>query len=342
MPNLKKAALLAIAITLVVMTWWEVYLRSRKYPISFDENNALFANNRAMVYEPKNSATVFIGSSRIKFDLDIKTWESITGNHAIQLANTGSDPKPYLNDLANDNNFTGKLVIDVTEGLFFDPGPPDREAIEKIAYYHKITPTQRFSFQVNRVLESSFVFLEEHNFSFNALLDKSGFPKRPTVFSFPIFPVGFTCNTFDRQCFMTPEFVKDTAQQNQMKAVWAFFGSLPGPPPASGKLLDSIFNIVKINIDKIKKRGGDVIFVRTPSSGPVLEEEHKYFPRKIYWDQLLKSTGCKGIYFSDFPAISNFSCPESSHLSPADAIVYTKNLIKYLEEAGWKFYKKPA
>ena len=90
-----------------------------------------------MVYESKDKATVFIGSSRIKFDLDIPTWESLTGNHAIQLANVGSSPRPVMEDLANDPNFKGRLVVDVTEGLFFYPGLAlyDGSTNKKIRYY---------------------------------------------------------------------------------------------------------------------------------------------------------------------------------------------------------------
>ena len=139
---------------------------------------------------PKDQATVFIGSSRIKFDLDIPTWQSLTGNHAIQLANVGSSPRPVLEDLANDKNFKGRLVVDVTEGLFFFPGLAfyDRTTNKKIAYYHDITPTQRFSFQVDRVLESKFVFLDQDNFSMNAMLDHMHIPERDGIYPRSVIP----------------------------------------------------------------------------------------------------------------------------------------------------------
>jgi len=114
-----KAGLLAVAVSIIASISWEFYLRHNRITISFDDNDALWSNKRAMVYEPRDQAVVFIGSSRIKFDLDIPTWEAMTGKHAIQLANVGSDPMPYLEDLANDKNFKGNLVVDVTEGLFF-------------------------------------------------------------------------------------------------------------------------------------------------------------------------------------------------------------------------------
>src|SRR6185295_20255220 len=113
-----KAGLLAIVIAILAAISWEIHLRNDDLKISYDDNSALWANKRAMVYEPADQATVFIGSSRMRFDLDIPLWQRMTGEHAIQLAQDGGDPRPVLTDLANDKNFKGKLIIDVTEGIF--------------------------------------------------------------------------------------------------------------------------------------------------------------------------------------------------------------------------------
>ncbi|MGB5007283.1 MAG: hypothetical protein WBO39_10125 [Ferruginibacter sp.] len=119
-----KAGILALVLVIAALLCWELYVRSRGFDTAFDDNTALWSDKRKMVYEPADKSTVFIGSSRIKFDLDIPTWEQITGDHAIQLACVGSSPVPVLEDLANDKQFAGKLVIDVTEGLFFSKAPP--------------------------------------------------------------------------------------------------------------------------------------------------------------------------------------------------------------------------
>jgi hypothetical protein len=342
--NYKKAGLLALVLTFIALASWEYSLRLKGVTASYDDNDALWANKRAMVYEPRDKATVFIGSSRIKFDLDIPTWESMTGNHAIQLANVGSSPRPVLEDLANDENFKGRLVVDVTEGLFFYPGlvHNDESTNKKIKYYHTITPTAKFSFQVNHLLESQFVFLDQDNYSINAMLDEMDIPNRTGGFS-PLFPMEFDRSSFARQSSMTPQFVADTNLQNKVKAIWMTFARGNTTPPVSGQALDSLLNWVKVQVDKIKSRGGDVIFVRTPSSGPYNMGEHRGFPRKAYWDRLLATTGCQGIYFEDYPAISSFICPEWSHLKPSDAVIYTKNLVKIMsEEKGWSFLKNPA
>src|SRR4051812_26747670 len=114
-----KAGILALILVSACVASWEMFLRHQGRGISYDDGGSLWSNKRKQVYQPTDKATVFIGSSRIKYDLDINTWQNITGDRVIQLANVGSSPRLMLQDLANDPNFKGKLVIDVTEFLFF-------------------------------------------------------------------------------------------------------------------------------------------------------------------------------------------------------------------------------
>src|SRR5471030_1681209 len=114
-----KSAVFALIIVLTFLVSWELYLRHKGATPDYDDGPELWAHTRAMVYEPADKATVFIGSSRIKYDLDIATWENLTKTHAIQLAMVGSSPRHFLTDLAADTGFKGNLVVDVTEILFF-------------------------------------------------------------------------------------------------------------------------------------------------------------------------------------------------------------------------------
>jgi hypothetical protein len=98
--------------------------------------------------------------------------------------------------------------------------------------------------------------------------------------------------------------------------------------------------MVKADVDRITQRGGKVIFVRTPSSGPFWVGEQKGFPRAQYWDRMLAVTGQPGIHFADHPETAHYICPEFSHLSPDDAIDYTKHLITQIEGKGWVFAHK--
>jgi len=331
-PPFSKAAILTLVIVVATLASWEFFLRNKMgLSPDYDDGESLWSDKRAMVYEPSATTTVFIGSSRIKFDLDIATWQALTGKHAVQLAIEGASPRPILEDLANDENFKGNLVVDVTEDLFFSLSPSsDEEPNKNIAYYKKRTPAQRFSFQVNHALESQLVFLDKFNFSLNALLDRLRIPDRHDVLTMPVFPLACARITFGRQDIFTQRFLMDTSMQNEIKGIWTFFDNLDTAAPVSGDKLQAILNSVKASVDKIKARGGQVIFVRTPSSGHSWQREYKGYPRQLYWDRLLAFTGCPGIYFADYPPIAHFTCPEWSHLAQSDAVVYTNHLVQIL------------
>ncbi|MEJ7626479.1 MAG: hypothetical protein WKF35_06440 [Ferruginibacter sp.] len=333
-----KSAALMLFIVVVAIISWEWSLRDKGHKISYDDGSALWANKRDKVYN--SNTTVFIGSSRIKYDLDTETWKKITGEKPVQLAMEGTNSRPILQQLGNDEKFKGRLIIDVTEGLFFSESPGRQSEVTANLEFYKSnhTPAQKSSFLLNKQLESNLVFLDKDAFSLAALMDKIKLPQRQGVFSMPDFPLEFNRVNADRQSYMTPEFLADSNLQNRVKMIWKNMGGGRREPPPTGDTLLNILSNVKISIDKIKGRGGSVLFVRTPSSGPFLMLEEKGFPRKIYWEQLLKFTNTPGIHFLDYKETAHFQCPEFSHLSKSDAVLYTTHLIKTLAtEQHWIF-----
>ena len=341
--NLKKAGILTLVLVLTSIGSWEFYLRHNGNRISYDDGEPLWNDKREMVYEPIDKATVFIGASRNKYDIDIDTWQKITGDHVIQLALEGDSPLPVLDELANDMRFKGKLIVDVTEGIFFSITENNiGEPKEFISDYKKTTPAQRFSFKINHALESVFVFLDKNYFSLNSFIEKLNVPKRKGVITEPFdYPMEAGRITFDRQNIMMEKFLADTTLRNHVIAIWDYYLNKNKEIPPTGRKLDSILTTIKYDCDKIKVRGGKILFVRTPSSGTYREREKKQYPREIYWDKLLAYTINPGIHFEDYPSIANLQCPENSHLGRPDAIIFTKNIIKIMqEEKGWSFPHK--
>jgi len=331
-----KAGLLALLLVIAFLAGWEGYWRSQGFVPTFNDDKALWADKRDDVYLPANNATVFIGSSRIKFDLDIPTWKQLTGEDAVQLALVGTSPRLLLADLANDEKFRGKLVVDITEVLFYSPLPPfHKSAKEAIEFYKKQTPSEKASSRINLALESRLAFLEERRFALDALLNEIALPNRPGVFVFPAFPKSFEWTTRDRQTYMPDLFLNDSNAVNRQTAIWSTLIMSNKVPPISGEPLHAVFEEVRANVNKIRARGGQVIFVRTPSTGPMGEGEKQAFPREKYWDALLSYVQADGIHFADYPETARLICPEWSHLSPADAKVYTRFLVKVLRDKGW-------
>jgi hypothetical protein len=338
--NFVKAAILAVVLIAGFFVAIELYWRGRGFTTTHNDDKYLWALKRPSACKAKENATVFIGGSRIKFDLDIPTWKKLTGDEAVQLAIVGTPARPVLNDLANDPNFRGKLIIDVTEPQFFSLDSMRREEWGRDALdaYHNSTPAQMASAWINYGLESRLVFLEEGKFSTSSLLKDIPLPNRPGVRVFPNFPKEFGMTTDERQTFMTKKFLEDTVLQHIQQGIWrGLVLANIDKGVLAGKDLDTFLAHIKKATDKIKARGGSVIFVRPPSSGPFLEAEKKYYPRDKYWDVLLKYTDTPGVHFADYPSIANFDCPEWSHLSSEDAITYTETLVTALQQKGWTF-----
>jgi len=334
-----KAALLTLIIVTAFVAVWESYWRNRGFAVSYNDDEALWAKERSRAYKSRDEATVFIGSSRIKFNLDIPTWEKLTGDEVIQLSLVGTSPRPLLHDLGNDENFRGKLIVDVTERLFFDRNTVarNRSAVKAITYYKEETPSQKMSSLLNHGLEGKFVFLEEGKFGLDELLKDLEIPDRPGIFTRPRFPKDFGLTTYRRQTYMSKKFLADTNLQKRQCQNWIKTGGLSKQPGISGDSLEAVFKEIKASVDKIRARGGEVIFIRTPVSGPMKEAERVAYPREQYWEKLLAYTKSAGIHYEDDPVTANMICPEWSHLSSDDAVLYTKALVHALQLKGWNF-----
>jgi hypothetical protein len=336
--NLAKPALLMAFFTIIAVVSWECYLRQQGIAITYDDSAELWADKRSKVYKPASKATVFIGSSRIKYDLDIATWQQQTGKEAIQLAIEGNSPLTILEDLGNDPEFKGNLVVDVTEILYYNFTPDvNKEPQGYIKYYHDQTYAQKAGFELNYLLESQLVFLNKKFLSLKAQLDNLPVSDRDDVPLAPKFPMDFINVNFERQTHMNSKFLSNPSQKKQVTDTWAMIiGMINNAPPPTENPIPKVLKISKGAVDKIRSRGGNVVFVRTPSSGPFLETEQKIFVRPVFWDGLLAATNSRGIHFMDYPAISNFDCPEWSHLSPEQSVEFTTQFIKLLPSSFTK------
>ena len=164
---------------------------------------------------------------------------------------------------------------------------------------------------------------------------------RPGVNVGPVafIPPEFGVSNFSRQTWITPMFLADERLQKKQKDFWT--RGITRALPIKGDTLHAFLKQTKKAIDKIRARGGTVVFVRPPSNGPYIEMENLRYPRKKYWDFLLQYTNTPGIHYADYPETANLICAEWSHLTLTDAATYTSQLVKILsEEKGWTFPKK--
>jgi hypothetical protein len=339
-----KSSIATAIIIISFVIFWEFFWRNQGYLISYNEDKVMWAATRKKVYLPSDQATVFVGDSRVKFDIDIPTWKALTGEEAIQLALVGTPPRPVLQDLAHDEHFRGKVVFGASEAALYtlDSTRRERSAKEGIEYFKSETPAQKLNASLDFLLESDFVFLEEGKFGLNALLNTIPLKNRPGVVVAPGPPKGFSMSTLARQSSITPMFFRDSSIRNATIRYWAGGATRNRLRPLKGDTLEILLKQLKYFIDKIKSRGGQVFIIRPPSGGSVLERENKLWPREQYWNRLLEYIQIPGLYYTDYPELAGMVCPEESHLTPADAIIFTRTLVNVLQKkGGWTFHGPP-
>ena len=327
--SLPKAALLAALLVVAFVVGREIQVRRAGYGLSYNDDDSLWASQHRRIYQPAAAGPVFIGSSRIKFDVDLATWTRLTGQVPVQLALTGTSPRPVLTALGNDPNFRGTLLVDVTDQLFFAPdgAPQERKAHERLRAWPKWSLAQQASFWLNEKLESRLVMLDEEELTLNAFFKKLPLSNRPGVHSFPAFADNFATNGPNRQSAFTTSFIHSPAKQAQMKAAWLQLGAAERKRGAGGDTLLAQLRTIKRAVDQIRGRGGRVLFLHFPSTGVFRATEIHGYPRALFWDRLLAYTHTPGIYYADYPALAHFNCPEWSHLAPVDAAAFTEALV---------------
>ena len=336
---------IAVVITVVVIaatTMWEWYARSLGYAPTLNDNEDLWTIARRKV-EPES--IVIIGDSRPWFDVDLDEFQKGLGKRPIQLAIAGATTYPALADLAGDKNFHGTIICSFVPMLFFAPpnSPPMERAEKTVKRFHNQTLAQRASEYLGIWLEERVAFLKPDDLSLEAFLDRLQIPNRPGAHVPPIFPPYFQTEDRERRARMWEKCAEPGSElAKRIQQIWLPLFT-PPPPPSyipkdvfMAKMKEGIekrFADVSAAVEKIRARGGKIVFVRFPNSGGLKELEDKIMPRQQSWDPLLQMTHTPGIYYSDFPELSGFNCSEWSHLTAGDSVEFSKRLVPHLRDA---------
>ncbi len=332
----------SVVMALAVATaTWEIYCRSLGYGPSLNDTGDLWTEARRRV-EPES--LVIVGDSRALFDSDLDELEKGLGKRPIQLAQPGSTAFPVLADLINDQSFHGTILCSVVPRLFFAPSgsPPMNRAEKSVRRAHTQTYAQRVSHNLGIYLERWFACMKQEDLTLGALLEELPLPNRSSAPAPRKLPPYFASLTRERRARMIERCAQPGKLQERVKHGWIPLWTPPPPPSYIPKEVfaekmrasfEARFADTKALVDKMRARGGKIVFVRFPLSGDLKALEERTTPRATTWDRLLKETGAPGVYFEDFPELAGFTCPEWSHLSAGDSVEFTKRLVPHLRAA---------
>ena len=331
----------ALALVAVALAAWELRNRAAGYAPTLNDTPDLWAENRARVGP---DSLVLIGASRGLFGLDLDVLEQGLGRRPVQLCIVGSTPFPVLADLAADESFHGTVICDFIPAMYFAPGGPLMEASQKaVRRYHHWNQAQRWSHDLGLPLEHTFTFLNQEDLALPKLLEQLPLENRANAQVGPRLPPYFYRLDEDRRARMVDQAaLAGSPLQKRVAEGWLPLFTPPPPPsyvPAEvfgqrmGQAIEARYRDTAADVARIRARGGKVVFVRMPSTGPLHAHEEKTAPRAPTWDRVLRETGAPGIHFEDYPELSAFQCPEWSHLSAPDSVEFTRRLVPHLRKA---------
>jgi len=323
-PALGHSAVLALLVLIVLMLGWEAWVRNEGVTPGYRNSNGQWAEQRRRINADAGDGWVFIGSSRVLFDMQLAVWERLDGRRPLQLALEGTSPVAILEGLADDEDLTGKLIVGVAPGLFFSGYEYRRPAIDR---YQQESPTQWFGFKVSQQAEPHLAFYTL-DFSLATILRRQPLPHRQGV-EFDLDVRKLSNMERDRNTRLWDKVYMDEAYRELAKTIWAqnWMPLAELPEPVRERILESRTRQLDRAITataKLQAKGVEVIFVQMPYEGHYATSENDIAPRQLTWDILIEQTGALGLHFQDHEEMQGYWLPEWSHMTGSEADRFTE------------------
>ncbi len=313
---------LTLLILVAVLCCYEKFLQSKNYQPSVAADQSLWNWHRKHV-QKNDSVIVLAGASRIQLGLNTAVMRQLLPDHTIiPLSVNGHYPMATLQNLADDELFEGLLVVSFTAQML-EPQYWDmqRKYVENFSEnYNSYTA---WDAKLTAVLKSNFRFFH-HALGVQKVIESLArsktFPKTSYVFGQADSSAEGYYDLVDKQ-LLRKRFVTEKQQNYQDN-------------PAMNKTLwQQQINTLNSLVQKIERRGGEVVLLRFPTDGGHWQLDERYYPRQDFWDVLTeKYPNINTIHFKDDEILSSFELPDSSHLDVADAKVFTARFIELLQQ----------
>ena len=317
---------LGVALTLVLgVTALEVNARRiGLHAGDLDNSEVEWVKERA---RSEQADVAIVGDSRILFDTNLDRFERLTGERPVQLAIHGTSALTLLEDVADNPNFHGLLIVGLADTMFFQPFDGYGGYVRHRNDFK--SPSGRIGIEIDHVLQRRLAFLDS-NYRLSVLAHRLDKDFRPGVEG-PLDDIWKIQEVGERrQTWMWDRIERPGPLQAHARWAWKGFKE---KFPFTPQLIAKGQARAKKAVDAIRARGGDVVFVRPPSGPQLRVNEEAQVPKAKGWDMLLRNTHSVGVHFDDLPAsVQGLTLPEYSHLTRKCAIVFTDAYVRRLTE----------
>ena len=250
------------------------------------------------------------GSSRLLMGLDLATLRArFPDRQIIQLSVNGGSPLAVLQNLADDPSFQGSVICEILPHQAYT----DLSWGQAWDGYENQPLSQRLEAPIHLYLAQKTNLLLPDLGLLNVLRELGKYHRliRPSYFHFDA----------DRQgrldfAQLTPAELTLLREDNRHSY------TIKGTPLAPAAF-DARIAEIHHYAEKIRRRGGRVLFFRMVSSPPVSDIQAARFPDPVYWNVFRQQVGFPCLNYADFPSLAAFTCPEGVHLDQSEEPVFT-------------------
>lgn len=309
---------LVLIVAALFFLLWERYWRIAGYPIAITDSPQLWALNRDKVYQ--SGTIVFLGASRTQFAIDI---DYIRGNfpelNPVMLAMNGAYPLAALKNLAEDEKFSGLVVIDVDARGMSKANRMNQQYL--VDYYQY---QWNWNWRGHRWLLSKWQIFSA---SSSPQLSLANILSRHLAgYSPPFKPYSTILENRGGYLDFSQVSAHDLADWFAKGLEEAIASGVPEPK----EWLEDLREVV-LWVEKIQKRGGEVIFYEPPVSGRQEKLVQKIYDKALYWDIFFSTYDIPVFNYQDEPSLQDFELPDESHISAKDREQYTLVVMNILK-----------
>jgi hypothetical protein len=319
-----SAWIVALVLAALALGGYESLWRARGLEPGLIDSPQSWSVQRDRIYDDTLRPVVFLGASRTVYGIDPSVWKTERpGDKPLMLAVNGHYPVVTLQDLANDENFSGLVIVDIDSyGLLAAHHDMQQPWLD---YYHR---RWNYNWLGHRLLLDQW---QLHSVLANPGISLWTSLKR--ALGKGAFQLPYSESRTDRSGWMRFDKVDIAALAAHFDAgVEPKMARFPAPSPAD--FLAQTKPVIEA-AERIRARGGDVVFVTLPVAGKLVEMETRYMPRADYWDAFGKLPGVRAVHYEDVPEWQALELPDRSHVTPEGRAILTKGLIAELQRHGW-------
>lgn len=299
----------------------EMFWRSKgHYPIATD-TISLWGLHVDKVSKLDSNAVVIVGSSRVQLGLDPEIiGNELNASKVVQLARAAGAPMPVLEYIAEETDYGGLVVCDVTPGIVFEAEERGRKPLEDALARREGRPFYAPLEESLLNRSQSLICLNNASLSWELAgngLFRGNWPPPPYAH-------------FHKSRYIQADYSRcgdiDTLLNN-------FLNRIKTGTPMTDEGLEKLVNQLSDLSETFDARGGRLVFVRMPSSGTLWEVEKKEYPKDKYWQALKRRFGANAIHFHELEdALERpFNCPDGSHLDYRDSELITVELCRKIK-----------